>query len=195
MNELDMIKLNIYEAYDNGEITYGEKEYLLEQVYYMYEADAYTKRMRKLDDYDLKNHNGRYTDLEKAKNLGQAMKNRGLDSRYSKNNKGYQKYISNTSISRPFNDEDASKDSFSYFKNHGDNSVDIIANNKNRRERKELYDSFVANRKKLQQTNDKLANKAPGSILAKQNAKKQTNTNESTFDTLLESINDLYYDD
>ena len=32
MNELDLIKLNIYEAYDNGEITYEEKEYLLEAV-------------------------------------------------------------------------------------------------------------------------------------------------------------------
>ena len=37
MNELDMIKLNIYEAYDNNEITYGEKCLLLEKVDYMYE--------------------------------------------------------------------------------------------------------------------------------------------------------------
>ena len=37
MNELDLIKLNIYESYDNGEITYGEKAYLLEQVDYMYD--------------------------------------------------------------------------------------------------------------------------------------------------------------
>ena len=49
MNELDLIKLNIFEAYDNGEITYGEKEYLLEQVDYMYESQSKsTKEIRRL---------------------------------------------------------------------------------------------------------------------------------------------------
>ena len=32
MNYYDSIKLDIYEAYDNGEISYNEKEYLLEKV-------------------------------------------------------------------------------------------------------------------------------------------------------------------
>ncbi len=32
MNYYDSIKLDIYESYDNGEISYSEKEYLLEEV-------------------------------------------------------------------------------------------------------------------------------------------------------------------
>ncbi len=40
MNYYDNIKLDIYEAYDNGEISYNEKEYLLEEVNEVIYEDA-----------------------------------------------------------------------------------------------------------------------------------------------------------
>ncbi len=47
MNYYDDIRLNVYEAYDNGEISYDEKEYLLE------EADK--KKITKADAEDFFN--------------------------------------------------------------------------------------------------------------------------------------------
>ena len=47
MNYYDSIKLDIYESYDNGEITYAEKEYLLEKVNeVIYEKHVSPKRRK-----------------------------------------------------------------------------------------------------------------------------------------------------
>ena len=54
MNELNMIKLNIYEAFDNGEITEAEKYYLLEQAdkhCSIKETISHKLKMKAIDDY------------------------------------------------------------------------------------------------------------------------------------------------